>query len=252
MSVLGRHVVGGRVVEVRAAGRTRRLYVDGVYHSSWSPARPLTGAVWDHLALSTFLVDPEGARRVLLLGVGGGAVLRMLHALAPPQRLVGVELDGLLLDIGRRWFGLDRTGAELVRADAAAWVRRNARARFDLVIDDVFGEEDGEPRRPPGLDDGAWWRRLAALVAPGGALVVNFVTERDLLASDICQDVGFRRRFPAALRFSCTGYENAVVALLSDAVHPRGFRRRVEAHPALRSAAARRLLRFRVHRLWPR
>jgi spermidine synthase len=255
VSVLHRHVADGRVVEVRAAGRTRRLYVDGVFHTEWNSGRPLTGAIWDHLALPTFLVAPEGARRVLMLGVGGGAVLRILECLAPPERVVGVELDGLLLRLGRDWFGLAETRAELVEGDAGAWVRgalRRRRERFDLVVDDVFGEEQGNPVRPRGFDDGRWWRRLSRLLAPGGVLVVNFVGEADLTTSDLCQDIAFRRRFPAAFRFSCRGYENAAVALMSNAVGPRTFRARLHAHPALRPAAARRLMRFRVHRLWPR
>ena len=251
MSILHRTSDCGRVVEVRSAGRTRRLYVDGVYHSCWNPGRPLTGAIWDHLALPTFLVAPEGARRALMLGVGGGAVLRMLDGLTRPERLVGVEIDRELLQIGRDWFGLDDTSAELVESDAAQWVRGASAQRFDLVIDDVFGEERGCPVRPRGFDDGSWWKRLADLLSPGGVLVVNFVSEADLTSSDICQDLTFRRRFPAAVRFSCASYENAAVALMTAPVDQRAFRARLAAHPALCSAAAKRLMRFRVHRLWP-
>ncbi len=252
MSVLLREERGGRVLEVRAAGRTRRLYVDGVYHTSWNPGRALTGAVWDPLALATFCVRPEGARSALVLGVGGGAALRMLHAFAPPARLVGVEWDAQVLAAARRWFGLDETGAELVVGDARAWVRRNARRRFELVVDDLYAEEGGEPVRPPGLDDDAWWRRVVALVAPGGALVVNFVAQRDLTGSPLCQDVRLRTRFPVALRCTCPGYENVVAVFASRPVTPAELRRRILAQPALARAADRRLLRFRIGSLWPR
>ncbi len=252
MSVLFRREDdAGRVIEVRSAGRTRRLYVDGVFHTSWNPSRPLTGAIWDHLVLPTFLVHRDGARRALLLGVGGGAVLRMLEDLTHPERLVGVELDAELLRVARDWFGLDGAAAELVCDDAARYVRARRGVRFDLVIDDVFTEQDGDPVRPRGMDDGAWWQRLAALLAPGGVLVVNFVTRADLTSSDLCQDTSFRRLFPAAIRFSCEHYENAAVALMTSPVDPRAFRARIHAHPALRTAAARRLQRFRLHRLWP-
>ncbi len=265
MSLLHREVANDRLVEVRGAGRTRRLYVDGVLHSAWNPTQPLTGAVWDHLALPAFLTRGGVARSALVLGVGGGSALRMLASLARPPRLVGVELDATLLRLARDWFGLDELagarseaagssgdGLELVHGDADSWLRDHGGERFDLVVDDLFGEQDGVPVRPPGLDDGAWWTRLAEAVSPGGVLVVNFVELADLIGSALCQDVSFRRRFPAAVRFSCPGYANAATALLPDDLPARVIRRRLTSHPDLRTASARRLLRFRVHRLWPR
>ena len=239
MTVLHRSAVDGRLVEVRGAGRTRRLYVDVVFHSAWNPARPLTGAVWDHLVLPAFLVRGGAARSALVLGVGGGAALRMLDALVAPERLVGVEIDAALLRLARRWFGLDACGAELVAGDAREWVARHGGERFDLVVDDLFGEVDGEPVRPPGMDDAAWWRRVVRLVAPGGVLVVNFVAQEDLVASPLCQDVALRRRFPAAVRFSCPGYDNAAAAFLPEILPPRALRRRLTAHPDPGPAAGR-------------
>ncbi len=251
MSLLWSGGRDGRSIEVRGAGRTRRLVVDGVLHSSWSPVRPLTGAVWDHLALPTFAVAPDGARDVLLLGVGGGAALRLLADLAPPDRMVGVELDEELLEVARTWFGLDATGAEIVHADARQWLRANARTRFDLVIDDLFTESDGEPVRPADLS-GPWWRRLAKHVRPGGALVVNFTWRAELESSDLCQDLRFRERFPMAFSFDDPQYENAVAVFLTQPLTLAMFRARLRAHPVLGRATARRLMRFRLRTLWPR
>ena len=167
MSVLWTGGGAGRCVEVRAHGRTRRLYVDGVLHTSWHPGRALTGSIWDHLALSTFFVAEGGARTALVLGVGGGAALQLLARLAPPQRLVGIDVDQLMLRIARRWFGVaSGRGVELVRADAATWLSEHPRERFDLVVDDLYLAADGLPVRPGSLPRN-WWRRLAARVRPG-------------------------------------------------------------------------------------
>jgi spermidine synthase len=250
MSVLHRSERDGRVVEVRGAGQTRRLYVDGVFHSAWNPSRPLTGAIWDHLALPSFFVRPEGARSALVLGVGGGTVVRMLADLTTPERLVGVELDAELLEIGHEWFGLAESGAGLHRADAARWVEDHAGERFELIVDDLFGEDDGEPLRPVGLDDAAWWMRLADMLTPGGVLVVNHVFEDDLFDSDLCQDDAFVERFPAAVYFTCDTYANAACALMTTPISLQSFRARLAAHPALATAAAKRLQRFRIRELW--
>lgn len=250
MSVLWRREDGGRIIEVRSARATRRLYVDGVLHTSHSPVRPLTGAVWDHLALSALLARPNGVRRVLVLGLGGGAVVHLLRLHVAPQRITAVELDPVLVDVAQTWFDVGGPDLELVTADALAWVRRNTRRRFDLIVDDLFGESGGEPVRAAGDDEG-WWPRLASMLAPGGVLAVNFAELRDLTSSALCQDVTLRRTFPVALRFSCPHYDNAAAAFCRAPASAGALRRRIDATPSLSTAQARKLLRFRVHRLWP-
>src|SRR5690606_1943682 len=73
--------------EVRSAGNTRRLYSNGVFHSSYNPSRAITGGVWDLLMMPAFLYPPGAIRRVLLLGVGGGTVIRQLQAFVRPREI---------------------------------------------------------------------------------------------------------------------------------------------------------------------
>jgi spermidine synthase len=251
LSVLWRGESEGRTVEVRNAGRTRRLYVDGVLHTAWNPARPLTGSIWDHMALAALFAPPGRIRRVLLLGVAGGAVVHLLRRHAAPDEIVAVDRDAVLLDVAREWFDVEGPDLRVVCTDAADWVRRHATERFDMVVDDLFGEEGGEPVRAADLGDD-WWRRLGRLVRPGGLLVVNFAELSDLISSPVCYDVSLRTRFPAAFRFSCEQYLNAVAALLTEPRSAASYRAALRWAPTLQGADARRLMRFRVHSLWPR
>jgi predicted membrane-bound spermidine synthase len=253
VSVLERVHADGRLIEVRAAGRTLRLYVDGVLHTSYSPVRPLTGAVWDPLALSAFLAPPGTVKRCLLLGVGGGAAIHLLRRHVGPEHMVAVDIDRRILGIAREWFGVEGPDVELVEADATRWVRGKGRGRFDLVVDDLFEEVEGIPVRHIGTDERGWWRRLEKRVAlEHGVLVVNFGDEGDLYSSSLLHDLELRLGFPAALRFSFAQYENAIVALMRRPISLTTFRRRLAAHPVLGRAGARRLMRFRIHPLWPR
>ncbi len=61
--------------EVRSAGSPLRLYTDGVFHSQYNPEQLLTGHVWDLLMLPAFFYPKNTIKRVLVLGVGGGAVV---------------------------------------------------------------------------------------------------------------------------------------------------------------------------------
>ncbi|MCE9634991.1 MAG: hypothetical protein K8T90_04730 [Planctomycetes bacterium] len=253
MALLWSGGMDGRVVEVRSAGATRRLLVDGVLHTAWNARAGLTGAVWDPLGLAALAARRR--RSALLLGVGGGAAIHLLRLHAGVDRVVAVEREPVLLGVAREHFDVAAPGVDLVEADAVAWVagrvaaRRAARmsggarpARFDVVIDDLFHEADGEPIRS--ATGTRWWRRVASLVAPGGVLIANFDELATLRRSGLLDDARVASRFPSALLFSCPGFTNAIVALTRDAVTAAEFRARLAAVPSLAGSAARRLLRF--------
>ncbi|HHQ43049.1 MAG TPA: hypothetical protein ENK20_12280 [Chromatiales bacterium] len=249
MALLWRAERGGHRYEVRAAGRTRRLYTDGVLHTEHNPRRVLTHAVWDLLVLPAFALDPPPAR-VLVLGVGGGAAVRLLRHYFPHAHVTAVERDPVHLSVARRFFGLRASRRlALVEADARAWVRDHAGPPFDLVIDDLFGGR-GEPERAVALDPG-WMGALAGLVGEEGALVVNCASRAELGRCAWRTRPGLRRRLPGALALSTPREHNAVGAFLRRPVSPAELWRALEGVAGLcpRSTAARR--RYRIVRLAP-
>ncbi len=44
---------------MRTAGKTLRLYTDGVFHSQFNPNHAVTGGVWDALMLPAFFYPAE-------------------------------------------------------------------------------------------------------------------------------------------------------------------------------------------------
>ena len=52
-------------------------------------------------------MPPARRRRVLILGLGGGSVARVVRALAPRAKIVGVEMNGAVLRAARRHLDLD-------------------------------------------------------------------------------------------------------------------------------------------------
>ena len=65
MAVIWQKHVEGKCYEVRAAGHTRRLYTDGVFHSQYNPRHSLTGNVWDLLSLPSFFLQQRQLQRAL-------------------------------------------------------------------------------------------------------------------------------------------------------------------------------------------
>lgn len=158
-----------RVVDYR---RERRLVVGGdtlsVYplDDDWSRLR--REYWWRALATAGLPARPSA----LLVGLGGGTQLHLLHRLhrlARPRTLTVIERDPAILRAALDWFGLRALGGvEYLCGDAGRvvpWLAR-ARRRFDFVMEDAAYAE------PPARAE-ALARALVPLVAPRGALVIN-------------------------------------------------------------------------------
>jgi spermidine synthase len=212
------------------------LRVDGTWASSYRPGSPLTGSVWDALVAPLAWLPPARRRSVLVLGLGGGSAARLVRAIAPHSRVVGVESSAEVLDAARRWFELDALGVEVVHGCARQYLRR-CRARFDLVIEDVFVGEGRAVRKPdwlpaPGLAG------AARLVHRGGLLVCNALDE----ARDVARTM--RALFPASVRIGIESYDNAIVVGGPGSLSALGLRAAAAAHPLLRETLPR--LSFRT------
>jgi spermidine synthase len=245
LAILWQQRVGATLYQVRTAGNTRRLYSNGVLHSQYNEARPVTGNVWDLLLLPAFLAAPGTVRRVLLLGVGGGAVIRQLQHFLQPERIVGVELNPVHLRVARRFFGVHGPGVELHRAEARQWLSRYAGPPFDLVIEDLFADQDGQPVRAIAAD-ADWMALLDKVLAPAGMLVMNFPSLAELRAGAAQRDV---RRHVSVLRLSTPQNDNAVGVFLPRTLKNGELQRRLCALPELDMRRPGCRLRYRLQRL---
>jgi spermidine synthase len=249
MSLVWERRVGDRLYQVRRAGRSLRLYTNGVFHSQYNPARPVTGSVWDLLLLPAFFYPTERLRRILVLGVGGGAVIQQLRQFVRPDMLVGVELSQVHLSIARRIFGVCGDDVQLVRANAVDWVKHYRGSGFDMIIDDLFADYDGQPQRSVCANK-TWVNSLYRCLNPGGMMVSNFATSLELESSAYRLEPACRRWFAAAFKLDTAQNHNAVGVFLTRHVTTRQLRERLKRIPVLdpRKAAG---LRYRIRTLRP-
>lgn len=206
------------------------LRVDGTHASLYRPGESLTGSVWDALAAPLVWLPRRRRGSVLLLGLGGGSAARLVRALSPRTRIVGVERSPEVIEAARRCFGLDALDVSVVCEDARRFLARS-RARFDVVIEDVFIGTDRTVRKPAWvLEEGL--ARAAARVRPGGLLIVNTIDETADLAREL------RRHLPALLRIDVAGYDNRVLVGGPRGLSGRALRSAVAAHPLLAASLA--------------
>ncbi len=160
-------------VQVVQDGNERLLYLnEGIaIHSEWRPDTVLTGDEWDmFLAVPPLLARP--IQRVAILGNAGGTIARAYGRFYPQARIDGVELDPVVTEAGRRFFGLgDNPRLHVVTADARPFLR-STKARYDLILVDAYRQ----PYVPFYLATREFFRLARQRLAPGGIIALNVAT----------------------------------------------------------------------------
>lgn len=238
MALVHQQTRKGVTYQVRSAGRTRRLYTNGAFHTQYHPGRTFSNGIWDLLTIPALYSmmrtgTPEIARAdtsALVLGVGGGTAIHHCHTLLGVNRIIGVELDAIHLRLARRYFGLNRVpGLTLVQADAIRWIRQH-RQRHQLVIDDLYlhaPETTGatravaDPVRPALPDPRDWLKTLSRRVSGGGVLVQNALDARRARQIAHAGQPWLEKEFPSALLFTMPQYTNGILALYRNPVRAR-------------------------------
>lgn len=211
MALIWSHKVEGNRYEVRSAGASLRLYRNGVNHSQWNPHRPLSGSIWDLITLPALHRPVSSLDNALILGFGAGTVARQLSDLAGVKRIVGIEIDPMHLSIAQGFFECSES-CDLVAADAVEWVQEEGQeAHYDLIIDDLYSEENSIPMRCAPMDV-HWFHTLVRLLRPGGILVLNTIEPDKVSHLPLFRDQSLKTRLPYHIMYHIDGYENRVLA----------------------------------------
>jgi spermidine synthase len=118
------------------------------------------------VAALAFVAEP---RRILVVGVGGGAVPMFLRAVLPQVHIDAVDLHPEVLDVARRYFGFREDGALRAHVEDARRFLDAPGPLYDAILLDAFG-----PRGiPPALATREFLLAARARLAPGGVVVGN-------------------------------------------------------------------------------
>jgi spermidine synthase len=137
-------------------------------------------------------IEEQGIQNVLLLGLGAGNVPAILEEYNPAPRIVAVEIDPEVIRLAEAHFGLkERPRLEVELADATEFVFRCAE-RFDMVIVDVFIDD----QVPEAACTEEFLQQLGRLLNPEGLLLFNRLGHTDALLQ---QTLDFGRKMISTL-----------------------------------------------------
>lgn len=139
-----------------------------------------------HAMFASYLYQPH-PQRVLIVGLGGGAMVRFLTHHEPQVQIDAVEIDPAVVRLADRFFDVRSGGNVRVHtADAVAFIKSTT-DRYDLILMDAFlrpssdTDATGVPTR---LKTVEFLRRLKSTLSPGGVVAFN-INPHDDMAGDI-------------------------------------------------------------------
>lgn len=151
------------------------------------------GLLHSVLRYGLLFVAPAQAERALLLGLGGGSAVQLLHEAGFTGHLTAIDLDPAVIQVADTEFDV-RPGEQLaiVCADAFEWVRTAREASFDLVIVDLFLDLT----LPTELQTAAFWHDIRRVLLPGGRVLFNTLVDTPQLVegleiADYLAELGF-------------------------------------------------------------
>jgi spermidine synthase len=90
----------------------------------------------EYLCAHHFSKNPP--ENILILGLGAGGLIENLVSLWPHASITALEIDEVMIDIGKKYFALSNyPRLKIVNADAFSWIVQS-QSRYDLIIIDMY------------------------------------------------------------------------------------------------------------------
>ncbi len=121
-------------------------------------------------AMLSFLLFRAEPRRVLMIGLGAGSLVRFFRHAIPDAHLTVIEINRDVIQVGHQFFKLpdDDERLDVQVGDGYEFVQRTP-AKFDAILVDSYDHR----ARPGKLESLEFYRACHARLAPQGVLVAN-------------------------------------------------------------------------------
>jgi spermidine synthase len=158
-----------RVVESPGGERRLELNEGQAIHSLIRPGTYLTDGYWDDMIrLPAAIRGGAAPRSIAVLGNAGGTVARAVGHYWPQTLIDGVEIDGEVSDLGRRWFDMQAPRLRVFTEDARPFLRRTDE-RYDAILVDAYRQ----PYIPFYMSTKEFFELARDRLRPGGRVIIN-------------------------------------------------------------------------------
>lgn len=153
-------------VKIVESFNERRLVAEGYTQSRNLNKNNLTGSYWDGFVNPLIKLKPDS--RVLILGLAGGTIAKLLTKRFGLIAIDGVEIDPLMVELGQKYLDFTETNVNIIIADAKKFIKE-ARFKYDLVCVDLFAHGVVAV----GTESKVFFEDIKNLLNPSGIVAIN-------------------------------------------------------------------------------
>lgn len=124
--------------------------------------------------MMSFLLFQRHPSKMLMLGLGGGDMVRYLHHVLPKTSLQIVESDSAMIHVCQEYFLLPNASNIEIAAHAAEQFMARTRHKYDTLLIDICTHID---ITPPLLLDARFYELCHARLRNDGIMVMNLIAE---------------------------------------------------------------------------
>jgi len=137
-------------------------------HSVYHPTQIETGMVWDYFLTAAYFNPAPRVESFANIGLAGGTAARQYTAVFGPIPIDGYEIDGAIVETGRKFMGLTEPNINAIIGDGRVELARSSR-RYSVVGVDAYRV----PYIPWQLTTREFFEEVRGKLSDDGALVVN-------------------------------------------------------------------------------
>lgn len=115
-------------------------------------------------------LKPE-VENILILGLGGGGIVKKIRSFWPDSKITGVEIDPIMIDLGKRYLDLNDEDLDIQKIDAMRFVGNSIKEKkkYDVVLVDMY-IKDQVPKK---FDNTEFARSIKKILKNNGIAVFN-------------------------------------------------------------------------------
>jgi len=141
-------------------------------HSVYAPSLLLTGGTWDYFLAAPFFNPPPRdlaqVESLAIVGLAAGTAAGQYTKIYGPIPIEGYEIDPVIIDVGREFFGMTETNLSALAVDGR-WGLAHSRRTFSVIAIDAYRP----PYIPPHLTTLEFFQTVRDRLAPDGVVTIN-------------------------------------------------------------------------------